>query len=573
MNVFVILPDQLFAADIQLLLNCSSIYIIEDPKYFIINFGAKAKARYVCPQKIILLRAAMRHFADHVSARAREQKHSVKVHYISYNEVVKAGGSDGDVTDNIATNDAISNSNDNIIGSGSNAASAPDFITYLRAEDIKGQVNMYWPASEHDYPDLLTAKFIGLPIHFYESPGFLLPRMEAAARTKAGAKMNQTAFYKKMRVLWVPELQKGPDVAAAATLSSVSVEKYKPVGGAWTYDQLNRETAAAMSAALAAKKLKLVSATALSASPFVAEARAYAAKVFKVKPIAGNIRYWPITRAEALARARHFVAKKLEAFGPWQDVVAHDSNAETLEPALFHSCLSSSINIGLITPKDIIELVIKEWRKNKTSIASVEGFLRQIVGWREFIRYNYLISHDKLSADIRGPKVNKGREPLPEYWFNAAEASIDLPSFLAGPLAQVRATGYTGHIARLMFFGNWFTLARIDYRDVYVWFMALFVDAYAWVMLPNVDMACWTSGLVGTRPYVCSAAYLRKMSVLDASAGAKDQLKTDTKKWNALYWAYIRDNRAALSKIYSFGPILSYWAKQTPSRKKELLFG
>jgi deoxyribodipyrimidine photolyase-related protein len=241
--------------------------------------------------------------------------------------------------------------------------------------------------------------------------------------------------------------------------------------------------------------------------------------------------FWlPVTPAAARAWLDAFVADRLGSFGRYEDAMARD------EPFLFHSVLSSSLNIGLLTPEDVVEAATAH---PDAPLASVEGFVRQVIGWREYMRGVYRAHPELAEANVLGLTRR-----LEKYWYTGARLPRDLPEPVRVVLERVHRRGYAHHIERLMVLGNWFLLRGYAPREVTRWFSALFVDAYEWVMVPNVmGMSQWADGgLVATKPYVSGGAYLQKMGRWwDSDAAARASAFTDA------YWQFLDQNEDALA--------------------------
>lgn len=523
-SIFVILPDQLFAEDLENVLSCAKVFIMEDPHFFNSKFHV---------QKLLLHRASMRFYFDLLKSLAKGKSEIIYVDIKAFEKV-----------------------------------KAASFIEYLQVMKPAARVNMWCPSSEHEYePALSAAKFFGLPINQYDTPGFLLSRSDAAKFAK-GKKYNQTAFYKNMRRRWTDGFLNTGD---------------KPLGGKWVYDEQNRDTAASFSKYLEGNSLiadKIQPPRLNMKNSYFVEAAAYITKIFKGKVTENSMR-WPITHVEANQWLNDFISKRLVNFGRFQDVSF--ISAEGFHP-LYHSCLSSSINIGLLTPRRILEVAssaFEKYYKNITSaadksryLASVEGFIRQIIGWREFIHLNYIINYKELTSGLDQPVIpNSAMNKVDESWYgknpSAQIKTEEIYKVIIAPLLQeLFATGYIHHIPRLMILSNYLFLKNVSPREAYNWFLSMFIDAYPWVMLPNIDMSMYTCGLVGTRPYFSSANYLKKMILFaDSAAHSAAWIK----EWNALYYNVINSKGRYLTKIYGFAPILNYWKSLKPAERQALL--
>ena len=242
---------------------------------------------------------------------------------------------------------------------------------------------------------------------------------------------------------------------------------------------------------------------------------------------------WPVTRAQARRALKDFITHRLPRFGEFQDAMWRD------EPFLYHSLVSSSLNLKLLDPRECVEAATEAWRKEEAPIEAVEGFVRQILGWREFIRGIYWL---KMPDYARGNALDAGR-PLPSfYWTGETEMQC-----LAQAIGQTLDHGYAHHIQRLMITGNFALLAGIEPAAVCDWYLAVYVDAVEWVELPNtLGMALHADGgVVGTKPYAASANYIRRMSNYCDNCGYRADRRTgkDACPFNFLYWDFLARHR------------------------------
>lgn len=233
--------------------------------------------------------------------------------------------------------------------------------------------------------------------------------------------------------------------------------------------------------------------------------------------------FWlPVTPDAARRWLDDFVSRRLELFGRYEDAMAAE------EPFLFHSLLSPLLNIGLLTVDEVVDAVLAH---PDAPLASLEGFIRQVIGWREYMRGAYRAMPELKQANHFA--LSRRLEP---WWYTGDGIPDDLPVPVRTVLERVLRWGYAHHIERLMVLGNWFLLQGYHPHDVYDWFSALFVDAYEWVMVPNVQgMSQYADGgRVATKPYISGGAYLQKMgSWWGSAAEARDS------EFTAAYWAFL----------------------------------
>jgi len=236
---------------------------------------------------------------------------------------------------------------------------------------------------------------------------------------------------------------------------------------------------------------------------------------------------WPTSAGEARRHLDEFVAERLDRFGPYEDAIS------ATHPFVHHSLLTPALNIGLLSPDEVVSAVL-EAATEETPLASLEGFVRQVIGWREFMRASYRTRGRSLRTSHRLPH-ERGLSP---GWWTAETglAPVDLV------ISRVLATGYCHHIERLMVLGSAMSLLRVHPDEVHRWFMEMFVDAYDWVMVPNVyAMSQFAAGeAITTKPYVSGSNYLRTMSDLPSGDWVED--------WDALYWTFVRDHRGVFAE-------------------------
>jgi len=210
--------------------------------------------------------------------------------------------------------------------------------------------------------------------------------------------------------------------------------------------------------------------------------------------------FWPVTRDQALKVLNHFVAERLPLFGMYQDAMW------TNTPFGWHSLLSSSLNLKLISPKEVVDAAVNAWKKNDLPLSAVEGFVRQILGWREFIRGMYYLDMPGMAQE----NFYGHQRKLPK-WYWTGETKM---ACMQDAIGQTLQYGYAHHIQRLMVTGNFALLAEILPKEVCDWYLAIYVDALEWVELPNTaGMALFANGgRFTSKPYVASGAYIKRMS-------------------------------------------------------------
>lgn len=245
-----------------------------------------------------------------------------------------------------------------------------------------------------------------------------------------------------------------------------------------------------------------------------------------------------VTRSQAQVAFADFLAHRLASFGPYEDAMS------SCHPLLFHSRLSPYLNIGLLEPLELAQAAERAYHAGQAPLNSVEGFVRQVIGWREYIYWQYW----RLAGRWQNFNAWQARRPLPRFFWNGETEMTCLRSAIRRALE----TGYTHHIERLMLLSNFCLLAGVEPMQVNDWFLTAFVDAYEWVMLPNVlGMGLHADGgRTATKPYMASANYINRMS--DYCAGCRYDPKTrtgpDACPFNFLYWNFLLEHEQTLRR-------------------------
>ena len=245
---------------------------------------------------------------------------------------------------------------------------------------------------------------------------------------------------------------------------------------------------------------------------------------------------WPVTHDQAEAVLADFLKRILPGFGDWQDAMADD------EPFLWHGLISTALNMGLLDPLDVCRRAEAEYRAGRAPLNAVEGFIRQILGWREFVRGIYWL---KAPEYLRRNHLDADRA-LP-WFFWSGETDM---ACVADAVTQARRHAYAHHIQRLMVTGNLAMLLGVHPDAVDDWYMVVFADAYEWVEMPNTrGMATFADGgIVGSKPYAASGAYIDRMS--DYCSGCAFDVKAKSGPgacpFNRLYWGFLERNRGRL---------------------------
>jgi deoxyribodipyrimidine photolyase-related protein len=367
----------------------------------------------------------------------------------------------------------------------------------------------------------------GIVAEEHPSPGFLNTRADLAEYFGTAKKYHQTDFYIRQR----------------KRLNLLLDEQGKPLGGQWTYDTDNRQKYP--------PKKKPPELRFPERNAYYLEAEHYVEKHFASNN--GNISrsfVYPVTHADSRQWLEQFLEQRFSEFGPYEDAIV------SKETVLHHSVLSPLLNAGLLEPKQVVDAAVNHARNKNVALNSLEGFIRQIVGWREFIRGVYI----HIGSRERTANFWQFSRPLPDSFYRASTGILPLDD----TIRKVLDTGYCHHIERLMVLGNFMLLTETDPHQVYRWFMELFIDAYDWVMVPNVyGMSQFADGgLMATKPYISGSNYLLKMSDYKKAPWCE--------AWDALFWRFMDRHRQFFSSNPRLGMLLRTYDRMTDERKKRI---
>jgi deoxyribodipyrimidine photolyase-related protein len=383
---------------------------------------------------------------------------------------------------------------------------------------VKGDITLFDP---NDYLLERRLRRSG-SVRFLPSPNFLNTDINLLGNRKP---YYQTAFYTQQR----------------KDRGILLEEDGKPAGGQWTYDSENRKKS---------PKNKVIPAPFPEAVPnaYISEAVAYVSQHFPDNPGSSDMpfsgAYYPVTHAEAQAALELFLTERMHLFGDYEDAI------KAQEKTLFHSILSPLINVGLLNPANVVARVAA----CNVPLNSVEGFIRQIIGWREFVQLLYR----KISVHQRTTNYWGFTNEMPPAFYDGTTGLEPIDQ----TIRKLLKTGYNHHIERLMMLGNFMLLCEIKPDAVYRWFMEMYIDAYDWVMVPNVyGMSQFSDGgLMTTKPYICGSNYILKMS--DYPKGEWQEI------WDGLFWRFLDKQRETFRKNPRWAMLISTWDKMPLEKKK-----
>jgi deoxyribodipyrimidine photolyase-related protein len=269
---------------------------------------------------------------------------------------------------------------------------------------------------------------------------------------------------------------------------------------------------------------------------------------------------WPVTRAEALTALDHFIAHALPGFGDFQDAMKSGA------PFLYHALLSPALNIGLLCPREVCDAAEAAWAEGRVPLNAAEGFIRQILGWREYVRGLYWLK----MPDYAATNALDANRKLPWFYWSGETAM----NCLKQCIADTRAHAYAHHIQRLMVLGNFALLAGIAPAELEEWFLVVYADAFEWVELPNVHgMILYADGgFLASKPYAASGAYIDRMSDYCGSCAYDVKAKAGPKAcpFNYLYWDFLNRNARTLGGNPRLGMPYRNLEKMSAARRKEI---
>lgn len=335
----------------------------------------------------------------------------------------------------------------------------------------------------------------------------------------------------------------------------VMMEGKKPAGGKWNYDQKNRQ---------AYDRKVPIPAPLLFENDVSAICRTIQnKKVATIGEIEPTKLIWPISRDQSLRLLNSFVTDFLPAFGTYEDAMMGDNWH------LFHSRLSFALNIKMLSPREVIDAAVAAWEKDrsKIKIQQIEGFVRQILGWREYMRGIYW----GLMPDMTAMNYFDHQAALPDFYWTADTRM----NCLRCAIGQSLRHAYAHHIQRLMITGNFALLAGVHPDAVDQWYLGIYIDAIQWVELPNTRAMSQFAdgGLVATKPYVSSAKYIHSMSDYcdDCGYDWKKRHGEMACPFNSLYWDFFNRHRRRLGKNPRVGMMYRVWDRMQDAEKTSVL--
>lgn len=376
---------------------------------------------------------------------------------------------------------------------------------------------------------------LGLPVDIREDTRFLCSHERFRAWAHGRKSLRMEHFYRAMR---------------AAT--GLLMEGDAPVGGRWNFDSDNRKRANPTLSIPLPRRFEPDTAT---KAVLTLVANRFGDHFGDLEPF-----WFAVTHTQAAESAAHFMREALPRFGDYQDAMLAG------QPFLYHSVLSQYLNIGLLDALTLCRQAEAEYTAGRAPLNAVEGFVRQILGWREYVRGIYwregprYLSRNALGATRDLPAL---------YWTGETEMAC-----VAAAVAQTRQEAYAHHIQRLMVTGNFALLAGIDPHQLHEWYLAVYADAYEWVEAPNtIGMSQFADGgLLASKPYAASGSYINRMSDYCSHCAFDVKAKAGIKAcpFNYLYWDFLARHEAVLRGIPRLGPMYQTLKKMSPTRRAEI---
>ncbi|MBL6596712.1 MAG: cryptochrome/photolyase family protein [Candidatus Puniceispirillum sp.] len=414
-----------------------------------------------------------------------------------------------------------------------NAGSLADEVAAAIAESTPDRI-ILTAAGEYRLADEMAgwqARF-GLPVEIRTDTRFLFGLDQFAEWAEGRKSLRMEFFYRDLRRRY--------NVLMAAD---------EPIGGKWNYDADNRQP----------PKDGLTIPPPSSYAPDAITAEVLALVEARCRDHFGQLDGFDfaVTRDQALAVLDRFIAERLEHFGTYQDAMIEG------EPWMYHSHISLYLNAGLLGPMEIIRAAEVAYHAGAAPLNAVEGFIRQILGWREFVRGLYWLK----MPDYASANFLEANRPLPDFFWTGDTAM----NCLRQSIKQTHDLAYAHHIQRLMVLGNFALISGLSPQAVNEWFLVVYADAYEWVVLPNVSgMALFADGgYLASKPYAAGGAYINRMSDYCKNCRYKVAEKSgeDACPFNYLYWDFLARHRAKLSGNPRLGMIYRSFDKMSPEKQ------
>lgn len=463
--------------------------------------------------RIAMFLTAMRHFRDALRGRG------VTVHYRQLDDPANTGSFRGELTATVSR-------------------LCPQRLIWVEAGEWRVQTALE-----------TAARALGVDFEVRTDRHFFCSREEFAGHARGRKQLRMEFFYRELR-----------------RKHRVLMDGDAPAGGAWNFDAENRESFGKAGPADAETPL------AFDPDALTREVLALVKDRFAKHPGSLARFDWPVTPDQARAALDDFVAHRLLHFGRYQDAMwtGHDAGRPTpalrQDAFLYHSRLSAAMNLKLLDPRVVVAEAERAYREGRAPLASVEGFIRQILGWREYVRGIYW----QFMPGYLERNELKATQPLPAFYWTG---DTDL-NCLRHVIGQTLEFGYAHHIQRLMVTGLFAQLLGVKPQPVHEWYLAMYVDAVEWVELPNtLGMSQHADGgLMASKPYIASGKYIQRMSNYCAGCHYDPAQRTGPKAcpFTTLYWDFLLRHEARLAKNPRTVMQVRNAARLTPAQRREI---
>ncbi|MEP1442372.1 MAG: cryptochrome/photolyase family protein [Hyphomicrobiales bacterium] len=375
---------------------------------------------------------------------------------------------------------------------------------------------------------------LGVTVDILPDDRFIATHDEFASWASGRKQLRMEYFYRDMR-----------------RKTGLLMEGDQPEGGKWNFDSENRKPA---KGDLFMPRPKRVEPDDITQEVLALVERQFAHHFGDLEPF-----WFAVTSSQAEEALDYFIAECLPSFGDYQDAML------TGEPFLYHSLLSFYINAGLLDPLQVCKRVEVAYYAGDAPLNAVEGFIRQIIGWREYVRGIYWLKMPNYVS----LNFFENKRSLPNfYWTGKTDMAC-----MAAAITQTKEEAYAHHIQRLMITGNFALMAGIDPHEVHEWYLAVYADAYEWVELPNtLGMSQFADGgLLGSKPYAASGNYINKMSDYCKSCryDVKQKVGEGACPFNALYWDFLVRNEDKLKGNHRLGQVYRTWYKMDEEKRND----
>lgn len=478
-SALILYPHQLY--DISLLPQVDTVVLVEEPLYFGVDQEFPLRLH---KQKIILLRASMRRYAEEVLWPRK-----INVDYVELDVFMNSG----DVLDRLKK-----------------------FERLFAFDPVDEVLTKRILTARRERPDVPAVEFL-------PSPNFFLKDQEARQYFSASHKQLFADFYQWQRERF--NVLIGPN--------------YKPIGGKWTFGSEPRQKLP--------QDTPPPSFGVFGDNKWAKDSIEYVDKHFPNNPGSTDF-IWPTNHQEARTWLHDFVEKRLDGFAPFEDALDKDIAWG------YHSALSASLNIGLLTPQEVVHAALERHAKKPVPLSSLEGFIRQMLGWREFVRGVYVVR----GTQLRTSNAFGHKRRLTNDWYRG---NLGIPPF-DDLIKKVTQHAYAHHNERLLVAGNLMMLCEIDPDDVFKWFSEQFIDAYDWIMVPNVyGMSQYVDGGgVATKPSISSSNQILQMSHYQRGEWSD--------VWDGLFWRFIEKHKDRLRNNPHMRVMVSRLGQLDPDRKR-----